>query len=324
MIPWLNGLAAGLALLLACLAGIDLSPPAEARVKPPAKGTRKLELVRLRDGSSALVDASGEKVPLGDYQRIVSGSSIADALLLELAAPNRVVAYSNYSDASPLGAYRFLGKPHIDPLDNLEELLALKPDLLFLSTHGDPAKVARLRDAGLQIFNLGEMRGLSTYLDNALEVSALLGAPERGQDYAEDYMGRMLKVAPDIPEGERSGAVFLVVFSGKMFGGGRHTSYDDVMHHAGLRNLAAAKYDGWPQYDPEQVLELDPEFIVTRDNMRRSICSQPGLEGLRACERPELHIIELPAPLISSAGAGMLPAAQKLRAAVETALDSRP
>jgi len=100
-----------------------------------------------------------------------------------------------------------------------------------------------------------------------------------------------------------------------MFGGARQTSYHDVMTSAGLTDVAAQRYKGWPQYDAERILEMDPEILVTVQGMRSALCRPGNLAPIRAC-RDESGVVELPRELIGNPGAGMLPAAEALHDAV--------
>src|SRR5690606_10543541 len=105
-----------------------------------------LQIEVLPDGQRALRDASGSAVPLKAYHRIASGSTIADALLLEFASPNQIAAFTTYSDNNEWFGYLYEGKPHVDPLKELERLIALSPDLLVVSTLSSGARLERLRE----------------------------------------------------------------------------------------------------------------------------------------------------------------------------------
>src|SRR5690606_17238228 len=52
--------------------------------------------VQMADGTLGLADASGVVVPLREYARIAAASTLADALLLALAEPERIAALSEY------------------------------------------------------------------------------------------------------------------------------------------------------------------------------------------------------------------------------------
>src|SRR5690606_8255119 len=90
-------------------------------------------------------------------------------------------------------------------------------------------------------------------------------------------------------------------------------SYHDVLHHAGLRDIGAEHFEGWPQYDPEQVLSLDPEIIVTHAESIDQVCRTSGLEHLRACQNGARGVVGIDGPLMGDPGPRMLEAAERLR-----------
>jgi len=62
-------------------------------------------------GEALLVDHSGTPLPRANYAKIASLSSVADAILIELCEPDRIVAFTEYSAESSTKSYRFRGKP---------------------------------------------------------------------------------------------------------------------------------------------------------------------------------------------------------------------
>ena len=262
-------------------------------------------------GEAPLVDHSGTPLPRAHYVRIASLSSIANEILIELCEPDRVVAF-NSAQTSTKG-YRFRGKPTLAS-GELEQLLTLRPDLVFVSLFGDPRPAQRMRDAGLVVFDLGEMRGLLTLIPNVREIAAAIGHPERGERFARSLLAELGAVAGDVPPSSRKRGIYLSIYGARLFGGSRGTSYDDVLVSAGLVD-AAASYGDWPQYSTEQVLGLDPDVIVTNEGMRGRICEHAGLGSLRACGSPE-RIVEIENALLGDPGPAMLEAAEAIRLAV--------
>src|SRR5690606_10488825 len=117
---------------------------------------------------------------------------------------------------------------------NLEQLLSLKPDLLIVSTLASQTRMQRLHEAGLNVFVLGEMRGVETYLRNVQMVAALAGKPELGQLYETTFRRRLGSIADGLPAAKRKTAIQLAYYGKKIYGSGRGTSYHDVMSYAGL------------------------------------------------------------------------------------------
>jgi hypothetical protein len=74
-----------------------------------------------------VVDVTGSSIPVRDYRRIVSGSLVADRLLLELAEPDRVLAYSTWGLSSSAWAFQYAGHAAIDVADEIEHVVQQRP-----------------------------------------------------------------------------------------------------------------------------------------------------------------------------------------------------
>lgn len=310
---WLNAAAALLAVALSSYAALVSATHTPARPPPPAATPSEAEPVLLPDGRRALVDATGASIPLEPYYRIASGSLLADPLLLQLCSPENIVAFSARA-ALTRDAYRYAGKPSVDATRKLEQLLELKPDLVLLNSLGEHAWVQRLRDAGLVVFDLGPMWGVPTFLHSASAMGWLLGRPEAARDLAAHFLMRLEAVAKHIPRARRRAAMYVAVYGSQMYGGTRGSSFHDVLTYAGLVDVAAKDFQGWPTISPEVLLTLDPELIVTHTGMRAAFCERTELGQLKACA-PGGGVIELDAARLNDAGLGMLETAELLHLA---------
>lgn len=313
---WINAAAVLCALLLAMLAAALPSTSVRAARRADWSMIAKSERVDLGNGRFGLRDASGALVELRDFRRIASGSLVTDGIVAALCEPDRVVAYSSHAhDPDSPFSFRYAGKPAL-PFDlSVEKLMSLKLDLFVFNGVSQAAKLEQLRRSGITVFDLGEMRGLSTLLPNIRSVGELIGHPERAARFADNFERRMKSVGAHVPMQGRKRAMYVGLHGDKLFGSGRGTSYDDVLTHAGLINAAAEHYDGWPRYTPEQMLLIDPDVIVTQTGMAHQLCDMYGLERLKACASSGL-VVELPAGLLVDPGLAMLDATEALHRAV--------
>jgi iron complex transport system substrate-binding protein len=246
-------------------------------------------------------------------QRIISASLVGDALLAELCEPERIVAYSRWRTGP--GAYKLGNKPRIDQ-DDIEAIIALRPDLVVVSSVGESQKLARLRELDMPIADLGPSDGLASFLRNAERVGELIGSRERGERFAQSFARRMETVAARLPaQAHRFSALYLAPISGQLFGGTVGTSYHDVLTAAGLIDAAQDRFRDWPQFSLEQVIAIDPEVIVTKRGMAHELRALPGFSSLRACTRPG-GLVEIDEALLEDAGPLMLDAAEAVYDAV--------
>jgi iron complex transport system substrate-binding protein len=314
MTRWFNAFGVLLAVALAMLATVF---PRRAEQALPRAEVLSLRSQRttLPSGRPGLFDFGGVPIEIKPYARIASGSTVSDSLLLELVSPSRIASFTTYSSHSALTGHRFTDKPQVDALANLEGVLALKPDLLLVSTLSSTDHIARLRDAGLNVFSLGEMRGVDSFMANAELLSVLLDCEEMGRQYVKTFRQRLASVAQSRIGHPKKSAIYMIFYGGKIFGSGTGTSYHDVMTTAGLHDLGAEHFTGWPDWTTEQVLTLNPDVIVTRTGLASVICETPSLHGLRVCTGHG-KIAEVPEELLNDPGPGMLPAAEEVFAQV--------
>jgi iron complex transport system substrate-binding protein len=307
---WINAASALLAVAVSSAAALFGAAP-EPRHQPQLPGSLvNVEPARDSSGRLVLIDATGAPVPIEPRHRIASGSLLADPVLLALAAPTDIVAFSA---RAPLArdAYRYAGKPSLDPTRRVEHLIELRPDLVLVNSLGESAWIEQLRAAGVVVFDLGPMWGLDTFSRNVEQIGWLIGRAEAARELSQHFRLRLESIARHLDAGARRGALYLGIYGSDLFGGTRGSSFHDVLTYAGLRDVAAESYRGWPKYDPESLLTLDPELIVTQTGMRASLCERAELGRLRACG-PQGDVIEIDGQLLNDAGMGMLDAAERI------------
>jgi iron complex transport system substrate-binding protein len=312
----LNAVAAAAAVAASLGIGIAFEAAAPAaHVPSAATGLVDLPASACTHGEApcrGLFDSSGTPVAVRHFTRIASGNVVADGLLLALAEPNRIAAYSPYAHELSEN-HRFIGPAHLSSLEDVEGLLGLRPDLFIISSMSDRNHVRRMRDAGIAVFDLGPMEGLTNLPANITTVSLLLGFPERGEQLYQRVQRRLATLARG---GKRSWrALYVGIHGDKMYGGTLGSSLHDVIEAAGLIDAAADKFRGWPGYTHEDLLGIDPDVILTQTGMAEKLCRHPGLDQLLACKTPN-RVIELPSALLTDPGLTVLDAAEAVASIV--------
>lgn len=261
---------------------------------------------------TVVADHGGVAVPVGAYQRIASVSLVADAILPELVHVDRIVSITaSHRDHHP-AAFRTAHARALPQSADLEAILALSPDLILVSnTLGDPAQVARARELGIAVFELGPMQGRATFLPNIRQLGQLLHVPARAAAVADRLASRLDRLAERIPPERRRPAIYAAAYASKLYGGTVGSSYHDVLTAAGLVDVAAGVFpgQGWPALAVEDLLRLRPAIIVTLTGNAESLRALPGMD------RVDARIVEIDGALLGDPSL-MLPAAEALQAAV--------
>ena len=233
--------------------------------------------------STTITDATGHPVAIRDYTRIVSTSTIADQVLVRLIDPSRLLAVSGHTLRTQ-SSQVFQDKIGVERARDIETIIELRPDLVFINNFVDRRHVQRFKDAGLNVFDLGAMEGLDTLPTNIRQIASILDVPERGDAMVDELLESLAAVSADIPKRERHRGLYVGIHGDRLFGGARQTSFHDVLIAGGLIDVATeAGFTGWPAYTSEQLLSLDPPWIITNPGTEQALCRHPGFDALTAC-----------------------------------------
>ncbi|MGD8607175.1 MAG: ABC transporter substrate-binding protein, partial [Myxococcales bacterium] len=264
--------------------------------------------------SLAVQDATGASIPVRPYGRIASTSTIADQVLVRLVEPSRLLAVSRHTQRTQQSDV-YDGKVGVERARDIEAIIELRPDIVFINNFVDRRHVQRLEEAGLNVFDLGPMAGLDTLLPNIRQIAAVLGVPRRGEELVARLERELQAVAGDIDESKRVRALYVGIHGDRLYGGTAGTSFHDVLVAAGLIDVAAeAGFEGWPAYTNEQLLSLDPPFIITNPVTEQTLCRHPGLDALTACKAGQIRSIDT--DLLTDPGLRMVQAAAAVHAVV--------
>jgi iron complex transport system substrate-binding protein len=276
--------------------------------------SRRAPLEDPNDARGTIEDATGERIAVRNYARIVSTSTIADQVLIEIIEPDRLLAVSGHTLRTQ-GSRAYADKIGVEHARDIETIIELRPDIVFINNFIDRRQVERLKDAGLNVFDMGEMRGLETLLPNIRQLAAVLDVPERGQELAAELVRNLEAVSEDIADEDRRRGLYVGIHGDRLYGGTTGTSFHEVLVAGGLVDMAAeAGFHGWPAFTNEQLLSLDPPWIITNPGTERSLCRHPGFQALSACRAGQVRSIET--HLLTDPGLGILQAAEAVHAAV--------
>lgn len=302
---WLNLGALLLALGLASTGPLwrskDLSPQLTPAKKQDAQAYPEFVL-----------DARKHKVKTGAYQRIISLDPEASRLILSVVSPSRLLAVSSYAkDGHPWG-FRFGEIDTIDKSTQIDRILSLSPDLVFISPLSDAGTVARLRSLGIAVFDLGGTSGIAASQSHLTRLGTLLHQRARATQAQAALGQRIAGLKAKLGKKTPIPGIYLTRYGDKLYGGTVGTSYGDLLRLAGVEDLAAKKgYKNWPSYTIEDLWALDPQVIVTANGQASLLCQDPKLGKLKACG-PNGQVIEALAGLESDSGSGLLTAAGDL------------
>ena len=235
-------------------------------------------------------DASGHRVPAGKYLRIAALSTIACQVLPELIALERVVLISEWHQKISPQSFKTKGIPTIASAKDVEALLAARPDIVFINGFQMQDDVIhQLREAGLQVFDLGKLDGPPSLFPAIEAMGQVLQAFQRAQRLSKSLQYRLAKVAAHLGADERRTALYLERYGDSLGGGTEGSSFYHLLRLAGLNDVAAGQgLQPWPTHRVEQILRWNPDYVITSEGSAALIQQVPGMDRLKA------RYIELP------------------------------
>ncbi|MEP3051438.1 MAG: ABC transporter substrate-binding protein [Erythrobacter sp.] len=210
------------------------------------------------DSVDATQSQTGEAID--ELPRFVSLNPCTDAILVEIANPQQVLALSHFSHDEAASSIDIDRARQFDVTGGtVEEVMALSPDYVLASAFSRPAKMQALRDFGIQTEMFGEARDPLASFAQIERIAALAGHPERGQKLiASIEQALELSAAPAGYE-----PINTMVWQPGQIVPGEATLIGGLLDHAGFESHSAAR--GLKQADfvsLETVLADPPELLL--------------------------------------------------------------
>jgi iron complex transport system substrate-binding protein len=199
---------------------------------------------------------AAEKAALPD--RIISLSPATTEVLFSLGVSDRIVGVTSFCD-HPEESRK---KQKVGGMSNpsLEAIMALKPDLVVMTTDGNPREVDdRLRSMGLRTYVWNE-RMLAELPNGVRKLAAALGVSERGGKLAAD-IEKTLNASRSRIHPLKHMKVLYIVWPEPLLVAGPGTAIDDAIVLLGMENAAHKAATSYPRYSIEELIREAPEVI---------------------------------------------------------------
>jgi len=197
-----------------------------------------------------------EKVP----ERIISLAPSNTEIIFALGLADRIVAVTDYCDYPE----EVKGKTSIGSFNtpNIEEIVALSPDLILATSIHEESIIPQLENGGLTVLALD-----SKTIDDVLEAITIVGEVTGQTAEASRLTGQMrnrIKAVTDktenLAESERP-RVFYAVWYDPLMAAGTGTFQSDLIKKAGGKNIAK-ELEGWATISLEAVITTNPEVMI--------------------------------------------------------------
>ncbi|HEY7915160.1 MAG TPA: cobalamin-binding protein [Blastocatellia bacterium] len=205
------------------------------------------------------MDEKGRAVALlSQPRRIISLAPSVTEVLFAIGAGDRVVGVTSYCDF-PVEALA-VEKVGDTQKPNIEKIIALKPDLVIVSTGSQLEQfVRKLGEYAVPVY-ISDPRDINGVIGSIERLGDLLALSENGRNLAQALRRRVEIIEAQVSATARPRVFFMIASSPLMsIGGG--TFIDDLITRAGGLSITAGERSEYPQYSLETAIARQPEVI---------------------------------------------------------------
>ena len=257
----LSALLAALLLLGALSACAPTATAPEATVAPTETATEAPAATEAPKGVT-ITDMTGREITLDEPATRVVALSAADCeVLYAVGAGDLIVGRGEYCDYPA----EVLEIPAVQSgmETNIEQIIELKPQVLLMSTMAQTEdQIAQLEAAGIKVV-VSDAQNIEGVYTAITMMGALTGHEAQAAEVVASMKDTFASLAARAGELEGKSVYFEV--SPLQYGlwtAGGGTFMDEISTMLGLKNVFA-DVTGWAQVSEEQVLEANPDIIVT-------------------------------------------------------------
>jgi iron complex transport system substrate-binding protein len=264
------------------LASLAVPAAALAAAQAPASPASAPSLSKIE-----VTDEVGRRIAVPvPVRRIVSLAPNLTETIFALGAQDRLVGVTDYCDYPPEARQKTSVGGAVSP--SIEQIVALKPDLVLAQaiTMNRRETVDALERLGIAVYSANS-RSVDGILESTRHIADLVGAGDASAVLLKSLRTRLddlkLRLA-----GRPLRRVLFVVWSDPLVSIGRQTFIADALRLAGAESIIETEQD-WPRLSLEEVVRLQPEFLVFASSHSESVrttveelSERPGWRGLDA------------------------------------------
>ena len=229
---------------------VACTPPAEDAEPSPIEVTDQLgRVVKL------------EKIP----ERIISLAPGNTEILFALGLDDKVVGVTDFCNWPPEAQEKHSIGSFSTP--NIEEMVALEPDLILAASIHKGVVILRLERQGLTVFVL-DPTNLDEILESITLIGKITGKEEEAAQLVTDMSNR-IKAVTDKTDGlaeTQRPRVFYLTWHNPLMTAGGDTWHEELIVKAGGINIAH-DLTGYAAINLETVIDANPQVIITGAGM---------------------------------------------------------
>lgn len=222
----------------------------------------------------------------GPRPRIVSLNPCADAILADVADPSQMLAISHYSkDPRSTSMGLAAARPYLATGGTVEEVLALRPDVVVAGTFLTPPARSAFERMGIRVVTYGIDHDVPGSIAQIRMLANMSGHQARGEALVQRIAVALARARP--PAGARP--ISTVVWQSGGIVPGRDALVSDLMARTGFASHSAARGLGQADYLPLEEMLADPPELILAAGMpgegESRMLAHPALAALNQTRR---------------------------------------
>lgn len=239
--------------------------------------------------------------------RLIALSPSDCEILCALGCEDMLVGRGMYCDYPE--SIQHLPVVHSGAEANIEELLALEPDMVFMSDMADTEELVRMLDQSGVKPVVSEADTIEEVYESIRVIASHVGREKEAEAVIADMQSTFSTLAS---QSEKNGKTLYFEVTPLQWGlwtAGSGTFMDELAAICGVSNIFGDT-NGWFQISEEQVIARDPDYIVSiagmGDSAIQEIMSRPGWEDITAVRNADVfnadsNAIARPGPRLKDA-----------------------
>ena len=221
-----------------------------SELKPEVRGER----------SKVVQDDLGREVRLPEHiRRVISLAPSATEMIYAAGGGERVVGVTTYCNFPE--AAKSIEKVGDTQTPNIERIIALKPDVVFVSTASQlEAFMSTLAQQNITVY-VTDPKGINGVTENLRTLGTLFGTEHIANSSADELQNR----AADVDErvnGKLRPKVFVQISKEPLFTVGRDAFLTEVVARAGGESVTKDVPSGFPTLSKETASVMSPDVII--------------------------------------------------------------
>lgn len=214
-------------------------------------------------GALTFTDGAGKEISLEKNPEKIVVTQPSDAeILFEIGAGDKIIGRGDYVDyPEEVDSIKTVGSG--ENL-NIEEVIALEPEVLIMGMMSQTEdQVKKLEDAGITVVST-DANSLEEIYKNIELLGQLTDKEDEAKALVEDMKSVFDEYKEKASENGETHSVYYEIspLEFDLWTGGKNTFFDELGEIVGLENIFN-DVDGWSVVSEEEVINRNPEFIIT-------------------------------------------------------------